>query len=403
MKRILIFSLGYYPKHIGGAEVAIKEITDRLPDEEYEFHVLCNRYDSTLPKTEMIGKVVVHRIGLVKKNPTMGDLRKFPLHLNKIIYQYSAYYAAQRLHKQYHFDAIWAMMAHSCGVPAGMFKKRFPHVPYVLTLQEGDPPEYIEQKMRVFGKRFPEAFSRADVIQSISTFLQAWATRMGFTGKSVVIPNAVDTKKFMVPLSPEKRSVIRAELGLVTGDVALVTTSRLVHKNAVDDVIKALPSLPKNVKFVVFGLGPDEEKLKALIAELKLSDRVLLRGQIGHDVMPSYLKACDIFIRPSRSEGMGNSFVEAMAAELPVIATREGGIADFLFDRHLNPDKETTGFVVRKDSPEDIATVVREIMANPEFVANVVATAKAMAVRDYDWNLITKRMHDEVFAPLWAD
>jgi glycosyltransferase involved in cell wall biosynthesis len=343
----------------------------------------------------------VHRIGLVKKNPTMGDLRKLPLHLNKIIYQYSAYYAAKRLHKQYKFDAIWAMMAHSCGVPAGMFKERYPGVPYVLTLQEGDPPEYIEHKMRVFGKRFPEAFSRADVIQSISNFLQAWATKMGFRGKSVVIPNAVDTKKFMVPLPAEKRATLRTELGLAPDDVALVTTSRLVHKNAVDDVIKALPSLPANVKFVVFGLGPDEEKLKTLIAELKLDGRVQLRGQIGHDVMPSYLKACDIFIRPSRSEGMGNSFVEAMAAEIPVIATQEGGISDFLFDRHLNPDKETTGFAVRKDSPEDIATAVREIMANPEFVAEVCATAKAMAIRDYDWNLIAKRMDTEVFKPLF--
>jgi glycosyltransferase involved in cell wall biosynthesis len=99
---------------------------------------------------------------------------------------------------------------------------------------------------------------------------------------------------------------------------------------------------------------------------------------------------------------MGNSFVEAMAAELPVIATREGGIADFLFDRHLNPDKETTGFAVRKDNPEDIAAAVREIMLNPEFVAEVVATAKAMALRDYDWDLIAGRMHTEVFSPLFT-
>lgn len=401
-KRILIFSLAYYPKHIGGAEVAIKEITDRLSPEEYEFHVLCNQYDSTLPKEETIGNVMVHRIGLTKKNPTMGDLRKLPLHLNKIIYQFSAYYAAKRLHKRYHFDATWAMMAHSCGVPAGMFKKRFPGVPYVLTLQEGDPPEYIEKKMKIFGKRFPEGFSRADVIQSISTFLQGWALHMGFRGKQVIIPNAVDTKKFMVELTPDRRRELRQELGLNDNDVALVTTSRLVHKNAVDDVIKAMALLPAEVKFIVFGVGPDEDKLKSLIADLKLGDRVQLRGQIGHDVMPSYLKASDIFIRPSRSEGMGNSFVEAMAAELPVIATQEGGIADFLFDRHLNPDKETTGFAVRKDNPEDIATAVREIMANPEFVADVVATAKAMAVRDYDWDLIAKRMNDQVFAPLWA-
>jgi len=64
-KKILIFSLAYYPKHIGGAEVAIKEITDRLSPEDYEFHLVCNRYDSTLPKKEKIGGVMVYRIGFV--------------------------------------------------------------------------------------------------------------------------------------------------------------------------------------------------------------------------------------------------------------------------------------------------------------------------------------------------
>ncbi|MES2966718.1 MAG: glycosyltransferase family 4 protein [Patescibacteria group bacterium] len=400
-KRILIFSLAYYPKHIGGAEVAIKEITDRLSPEEFEFHVLCNRYDSTLPKEEKIRNVNVHRIGLATQNPSMGDLRKLPLHLCKITYQWQAYWEAKRLHKKYHFDGIWAMMAHSCGIPAAKFKKRFPTVPYVLTLQEGDPPEYIERKMRIFGKVFNEAFTKADVIQSISTFLQRWAVSKGATGKLVFIPNAVDTKKFTKVQSPSEREALRKELGLAPTDVALVTTSRLVHKNAVDDVIRALALLPAHVKFVVFGVGPDEEQLKNLITELQLTDRVLMRGQIGHDVMPAYLKACDIFIRPSRSEGMGNSFVEAMAAELPVIATQEGGIADFLFDATRNPHADTTGWAVDKDSPADIAKAVNAILGNTPNVATVVADAKAMAIAKYDWNLIAARMKAEVFDTLW--
>ena len=55
-----------------------------------------------------------------------------------------------------------------------------------------------------------------------------------------------------------------------------------------------------------------------------------------------------------------------MAAGLPVIATQEGGIADFLFDAVRNPDKETTGWAVDKDSPEQIAEAVREIVASRE-------------------------------------
>ncbi len=401
-KKILIFSLAYYPKHIGGAEVALKEITDRISPDDYEFHLVCNRFDNILLKEEVIGNVTVHRIGLTTHNPSMADLRKWPLHLNKILYQWHAFWVAKQLHKKYQFDGIWAMMAHSTGVPAGKFKKAFPDVKYVLTLQEGDPPEYIERKMRVFKKAFGDAFTCADTIQVISTFLRKWAKRRGFHKEPVLIPNAVNTAHFMQAYSNEELRVVRREFGVADDDVLLVTTSRLVHKNAIDDVVRAIALLPPNVKFIVFGTGPDEILLKSLITELKIEDRVQLRGQIGHAEMPKYLKACDIFIRPSRSEGMGNSFVEAMAAELPVIATQEGGIADFLFDAIRNPDLPATGFAVSADSPEDIKAAVDRILAKPEETRGTVDRARELAIAKYDWNLIAARMKQEVFDPLFT-
>ena len=137
--------------------------------------------------------------------------------------------------------------------------------------------------------------------------------------------------------------------------------------------------------------------LENLATELGVNNRVHLKGLIGHDVMPKYLKACDIFTRPSRSEGMGNSFVEAMAARLPVIATQEGGIADFLFDTKRNPEKETTGWAVDADSPEQIADAVNAIIANPEKVKEVTETAYNLAVTKDDWELIAKDMREKVF------
>ena len=399
-KKILIFSLAYYPKHIGGAEVALKEITDRFSPEEYEFHMVCNRFDSTLPRVEQVGNVLVHRIGLTTKSPAMADLRKMPLHLNKALYQFAAYYKAKKLHKKYQYDATWAMMAHSCAVPAGMFKKAFPDVKYVLTLQEGDPPEHIEKKMGVFGNRFKEGFEYADALQPISTFLQSWGIRMGFKGESEVIPNAVNTSHFMQEYTETELAIAKKELGKKKGDVFLVTTSRLVHKNGIDDVVWAMSELPQNVHFVIYGTGPDEEKIRDIIQTLNLSDRVHMLGHIDHAVMPKYLKACDIFIRPSRSEGMGNSFVEAMAAGLPVIATQEGGIADFLFDATRNPDKRTTGWAVDADAAEQIVEAVQDIIDNPAKVAEVTAYAKEMVVEKYDWDIIAKDMKIKVFDPL---
>ncbi|MHB0865511.1 MAG: glycosyltransferase family 4 protein [Minisyncoccota bacterium] len=398
VKKVLIFSLAYFPKHVGGAEVAIKEKTDRLPD--VEFHMITLRYDSTLPKVERIGNVLVHRIGFARPNPSMGDLKKFPLHLNKYWFQFAAAFKAFSLHSEYHYDAIWAMMAHSCGVPAALFKLVHPEVPYVLELQEGDPPEYIERLMRPLWPLFSRAFTSADVVSVISTFLGKWARRRGFKGEVVLVPNAVNTQHFSQRFSHDELVVAREKIEKREGDIYIVTTSRLVHKNGIDDVIRALALLPEHVHFLIYGIGPDEATLRSLAERADVASRTHFMGQIGHAEMPLALKACDIFTRPSRSEGMGNSFIEAMAAELPVIATQEGGIADFLFDAKRNPDKETTGWAVDKDSPEQIAGAVEDILAHPEQVARVVSTAKKMALEKYDWNLIaaqTKKLFDQMF------
>lgn len=391
-KRVLIFSLNYYPRFIGGAEIAIKEITDRISPDEIEFHMLTLRFDSALPKVEKVGNVLVHRIGFVRKDPSIADLKRFPLHLNKYYFQLLAARAAAKLHRKYQYDGIWAMMAHSTGIPAGMFKKRHPEAKYLLTLQEGDPPEQIERMMRPVWSLFKQGFVRADALQPISSFLRAWGVRMGFAGEAEVIPNAVDAARFSHAFPEADMQRIKDELGKKGDDVFVVTTSRLVHKNAVDVVIRALPLLPENVSFLIYGIGPEEQALKELARSLGVEARARFMGEISQADMPLMLTACDIFVRPSRSEGMGISFLEAMAAGIPVIATQEGGISDFLFDAKRNPDKQTTGWAVDADAPEQVAQAVQDIVANPEKVRQVIATARAMVLEKYDWNTIAGRM-----------
>ncbi|MBC7836661.1 glycosyltransferase family 4 protein [Acetobacteraceae bacterium] len=384
MKRILIFSLTYYPKFIGGDGVAIKEITDRIDPSDIEFHMITLRLDSTLPKVEQLGNVLIHRIGCARPNPSATDLKRFPLHYTKALFQFTAVLTAYALHRRYHYDGVWAMMAHSSGVPAALFKILNPRVPYLLTLQEGDPPEYIEKVMRPLWPLFSRAFTRADFVQTISNFLGDWARRRGFAGPLEVIPNGVEVKHFAGDPIPHEGTI-------------LITTSRLVHKNAVDDVIRALKFLPKDIRFRILGVGPDENMLKELVQKEGVSERVEFLGHTTHKDMPRYLHSADIFVRPSRSEGMGNSFVEAMAAGLPVIATQEGGIADFLFDVKRNPDKEPTGWAVDKDSPKQIAEAVTEILGNPEQTKKVINNAQKLATEKYDWDLLARDMRQKVF------
>ncbi|GMQ95523.1 MAG: hypothetical protein BMS9Abin13_640 [Patescibacteria group bacterium] len=397
MKRILIFSLAYYPLHVGGAEVAIKEITDRIDSDETEFDMVCLRFDRNLTKVEKVGNVTVYRIGFTKKDPTMSDLKKFPLHLNKLLFQFLAAWKAHRLHKQHHYDGIWAMMAHSSGVPAGLFKTFHPKVPYVLTLQEGDPVDHIKRKMLPIYPLFVRGFKKADIVQAISTFLAAWARDMGFEGPLEVIPNAVDTKHFSQKYPPQELETLKQELGKGPGDVFVITTSRLVKKNAIDDVIRALPLLPENVKFLVLGIGPDEAVLHEFAKEKGVEERVKFLGQVEHVVLPKYLQISDVFIRPSLSEGMGISFIEAMAAGLPVVATQEGGIADFLFDPDRDPSKKPTGRAVDPRDPEGIAKQIAAFIEKKEETAHIVENARKLVFAKYDWDLIARDMKTKVF------
>lgn len=401
MKRILVFSLAYYPKYVGGAERAIKEITDRIASSEFEFHMVTLRFDSSLPNIEKVGNVLVHRIGFTSHAPSMADLRTFPLFLNKFLFQGFAPLYALHLHRKYRYDALWAVMAHGAGIAAALFKLFNPRVKYVLTLQEGDPIEKIERLALPAWHLFKRAFTSADRIQVISTFLGRWAKRMGFSGEPIVIPNGVDTASVSRNFSESEVSLLKEKLGKQEGDVFLITTSRLVHKNGIDTVIEALPSMSPHIKFLIVGNGPDEHKLKLQVTNSKLEDRVIFLGYMDASAIPAYLKIADIFIRPSRSEGMGNSFIEAFAAGLPVIATQEGGIADFLFDEKLNPERPPTGFVVAKDNPIQIAEAVQRILANPEKTALVIQTAHALAFAQYDWDRIATDMKEKIFTPLF--
>lgn len=86
-----------------------------------------------------------------------------------------------------------------------------------------------------------------------------------------------------------------------------------------------------------------------------------------------------------------------MAVGVPVIATQEGGIADFLFDAKRNLDKETTGWAVDTKNPKQIAEAVKDILDNPEKTNQVIETAKKMVIEKYDWDLLVEDMRQKVF------
>lgn len=388
-KRILIFSFVYYPRFIGGAEIAIKEITDRLGN-DIEFDLIALRLDNKLPKKETIGNVNVYRVGWSGKTEASPDSLPFYLHLNKYAYPFLAAYKACQLYKKRTYDAVWAMMANYSGFAALFFKTFHMDVPFILTLQEGDPIDYIQKRVRFISKIFKMIFTHADRIQTISNYLSDFAKTMGSTCPVVVVPNGVDIQHFSREYGVDELDALKKKLGKNDGDVFIITTSRLVVKNAVGDIVEALAHLPVNVKLLVLGTGYELANLKKRAQNFDVTSRVNFIGYVPHADMPKYLKISDIFIRPSLSEGFGNSFIEAMAARLPVIATPVGGIVDFLKNKE-------TGLFCEVSNPEDIARKVEMFIHDTDLRNEIVDNALNMVLDRYDWNLVSKDMKEKVF------
>lgn len=400
-KRVLIFSLVYYPNFIGGAEVAIKEITDRLGN-GFEFDMVTLRLDSHLPKVERIGNINVYRVGWTggKDLKVSPDSLPFHLHLNKYFMPITAFIKAVYLHKKNNYDVFWSMMATYNSFAALFMKWCFPKTKFLLTLQEGDPIPYIKKRAFWVWPLFRSIFTNADIIQVISKYLGDFARDMGSRCPVIVVPNAVDIKRFTKEYKDEEINEIKNKLEKKDDDIFLITTSRLVTKNAVEDIIKAMPLLPSNVKLIIAGRGYMESSLKRESKILGIENRIQFIGWLTHSDMPKYLKASDIFIRVPISEGFGNSYVEAMACGLPCIATPVGGILDFIKDRETgmfvhpsSPDGGAYGGRAEVRNPESVRDAVMELVKDPELVSKIKRQSFEMVKEKYDWPIITQEMN----------
>lgn len=377
-KKILIFSFAYIP-YVGGAEVAVQEITDRIND--FHFDLITLRFDKNLPEAEKIGNTIVYR-----------------LKGTKLLFPFISLFKALSLHKKYKYEIIWAIMANRAGFAALFFKFLHPEVKFLLTLQEGDTLDYPRKRMGILWPflkfLFKRIFQKADYIQAISRYLARWAMQMGARNPVAVVPNGVDLQKFKVQVPKLKVNAFKKKSNIKEDDKILITTSRLVEKNAVGDVIEAMKYLPENIKFLVLGIGPIEKQLKFQVVSSKIQERVKFLGHIEPREVPKYLTISDVFVRPSLSEGLGNSFLEAMAAGLPVIATPVGGIPDFLKDGE-------TGLFCETKNPKNIAEKIKILLGNKELRKKIIKNAQEMVARDYDWDLIASKMRN-IFEKLCA-
>ncbi|MFZ2522299.1 MAG: glycosyltransferase family 4 protein [Minisyncoccia bacterium] len=381
-RRILIFSTAYYP-FMAGAEIAIKEITNRL-SEDFEFDLITAKLDKNLKSFEKIGVVNVYRLGSGK-----------PI-FDKFFLPFLGAIRAYKLSRQNNYFCLWAVMitfASGAGFLLNIlrFLTGKNRIPMVLSLQEGDSESHLKYRWAgLISLSWRLALSQTDILTGLSNFLLNRAKKYGYKGEAVLVPNGVDLSIFLNEVSLDDKNSLKVKLGKKDEEVFLVTTSRLNHKNAVDDIIRSLVSLPENITLIVIGKGEEGQRLQKLADDLKVAHRVKFLGFLDYEELPKHLSVCDIFIRPSRSEGFGNSFIEAMAVGLPVIGTPVGGIPDFLDDKE-------TGVFCSPDNPQSIAMAVNLILSDRELREKIIYNAKDRVVAMYGWDHISQKMKGLAF------
>jgi|SRR3989344_3571243 len=386
--RILILTTAYLPE-VGGSELAIKNITDKLGG--FCFDLITTRSSKNLLKEEKIGNVSVYRVG--------GLLGLFSFLLPKNFFPVFVFLKAlQLIRKNNRYNAIHAYQASQAAGGGWMLKLVYPKIPFLVTLQEGKNLD-SQSWLTKFFRRF--ILKKADVITVISDYLAKYAKWVNPKAKAVLIPNGVDIDKFQVSNHKSQTNSNNQIQNIKT----VITVSRLVEKNGVGDLIEAFYILNNrykpqvaSYKLVIIGDGPLHENLEFRIADYELRDHVKIIGKVLPDEVPKYLAKADVFVRPSLSEGLGTAFLEAMAAGVPVIGTSVGGIPDFLKDP-LTHARQATGLFCKANNPEDLAEKMHKVLSDDDLKENLTTNARKLVEEKYNWDKIAdqfKNLYDSI-------
>ena len=221
---------------------------------------------------------------------------------------------------------------------------------------------------------------KADVICATSNTIKDYLKPV--TDKQVtVIPFGVDVTAF------SKKEVNRVfdkdafVIGSIKGLEEIYNIDVLIR--AFHKLTQKFPT--KNIKLLIVGVGTQEEKLKTLVRELKISDHVLFTGRVPFTEVPNYFNMLDVLVNISNYESFGVSVIEAMACEKPVVATNTGGLKEII-------ETFEFGSLVEVGNIEQTAAAIESYLLNADLKEKVGLSARKKVIAKYNWEDNIKQM-----------
>jgi phosphatidylinositol alpha-1,6-mannosyltransferase len=237
----------------------------------------------------------------------------------------------------------------------------------------------------------------------------AWLMSLLYKGATAIVANSWNTRQLLLDIGvrPERVHVIHPGVdvaafragesgGLVIRQrhnlgnaFVMLTIGRLQRRKGHDAVIKALPIVKEqisNSRYLIVGSGEEEKSLRELAASLGVVEDVVFVGSIPDEERAAYYAACDVFVMPNREvgadiEGFGIVFLEAGAAEKPVIGGASGGTADAIQDG-------ITGIRVNGDDVGAIADAIVKLSRNTGDARCMGERGRRRVEAEFSWDSV---------------
>ena len=359
----------YFPPEIGGLESHVYYLCRALAGRGHRVDMVTSRSQPGLSAHEIVDGVRVWRTWMPARN-TPG-------------WAAHAFFSMPRFGSlARHADILHAQDIAS--VLPCMVAKRTSRAPIVTTyhtshfLKRADSPFW-----RPIFRRFLEA---ADHNLAASGEIAAVAEGIAPSVGVESLTNGVETSFF--------QRVEPALPPLAEGRFRLLVPRRLFPKNGVEYFMRAMPLIAAevDVEAVVIGDGPEKDTLESLAAELGVADRVTFMGARPHHEMPGLLSSGDLAVFPSLMEATSVAALEAMACELPVAASRVGGLPEIVND--------AVGGLCEPADPESLATLVVTLLRGGQL--RTLGTEARRRVVDKWSNARLADRHLEIYEDLVA-
>ncbi len=174
----------------------------------------------------------------------------------------------------------------------------------------------------------------------------------------------------------------------------MFSVGRLVERKGFDMVIKSMKTAIREVPeliYAIMGMGPDEERLKKIVAETEeIKNNVIFLNSASDEEKWAWMCACDIFIMPSRDidgdfEGFGIVYLEANLAGKPVIAGDSGGVRDAVVHGE-------TGLLVNPEEVQDIAGAILKLSKDKELRERYGEVGRVRATKEFNWEYLAEKI-----------